>query len=296
MWVFLISLVFIKAGELIKFTIEGGIFFLTKVFPSLFIFLILTNIFMNLGGFSVFLHNSKNNFTYIQVFLLSLLCGYPLGSKLSTEAFLNGELSYDEYESLCSITSNPNPIFLYSTIGIGFYQNKTIGMLFLISSLISSFIMLLLFYKKPSLSHINKNINIIENTFNSLLSIGFTIIIFYIIINIINESKIIDNIFYYISNIFNKDLSLIRYFMLGILEMSNGSYILSKYPYFTEMKLTITCFLVTFGGISILSQSFNFIGDTLKDGKKFIKRKILQGVICSIIFSIIYFIFNSFMA
>jgi len=285
---FLIFLVFIKAEDLIKYTIEGGIFFLTKIFPSLFIFLIFTNIFMNLGGFSVFVKNPKKDFTYFQIFLLSLLCGYPLGSKFSTEAYKNGQISYIEYESLCSITSNPNPIFLYSTVGMGFYGDKNIGLLFLISSLISSMLMLLLFYRKtPSLnsnSNTNfKKVNIFENTFNSLLSIGFTIIIFYITMRILNESKIIDSLFNSLSNILNKDLNGIRYFLLGILEMSNGSYLISKSSIPIGLKLVMTCFLITFGGISILIQSFNFIGDIFKNKNLLIMRKIIQGLITSIV-------------
>ncbi len=296
MLLFLIFLVFIKAGDLIKYTIEGGVFFLTKIFPSLFLFLILTNIFMNLGGFTVFIKNPNKNFTYFQIFLLSLLCGYPLGSKFSTEAYKNGEISYEEYESLCSISSNPNPIFLYSTVGIGFYKDKNIGLLLLISSLISSLIMLFLFYKKTSnlnLQPVNtkRNINIFENTFNSLLSIGFTIIIFYIAINILNNSKIIDSLFVFLSGIFNKDLSLFRYFLLGILEMSNGSYIISKSIIPIEFKLIITCFLITFGGISILVQSFNFIGNVLENKNTLIIRKIIQGVISSFVFIILLYFY-----
>lgn len=294
---FLMFLVFIKAEDLVKYTIEGGTFFLTKIFPSLFIFLILTNIFLNLGGFSAFVKDPKRNFTYFQIFLLSLLCGYPLGSKFSTEAYKKGEISYEEYESLCSVSSNPNPIFLYSTVGMGFYGDKIVGLLFLASSLISSALMLLLFYKKTpsakSTSPINpQKTNIFENTFSSLLSIGFTIIIFYIIISILNESKVIDAVFDSLSYILNKDLNGIRYFLLGVLEMSNGSYIISKSLLPIELRLVITCFLITFGGISILVQSFNFIGDVLKNKHKLIMRKIIQGLIASLIFIILSTIYS----
>jgi len=283
----------------VKYTFEGLQFFLFKIFPSLFIFLILTNIFMNLGGFSAFFKNSNKNFTYFQVFLLSLLCGYPLGSKFSTEAYNNGEISYEEYESLCSVSSNPNPIFLYSTVGISFYGDKNIGILILISSLISSFIMLILFYKKTpkltsKLSQDKSSINIFQNTFNSLLAIGFTIIIFYILINTLNNSKMINFIFNFLASVFQRDFSILRYFILGILEMSNGSYLVSSSGLSLNLKLTITCFLISFGGISILVQSFSFIGDVLKDKKRLIRRKIIQGMITSLVFIIVSFIYLRF--
>ena len=104
---------------------NGMKLWLDTLLPTLLPFMILTNILIHTEGitkivhpispfFKVFFDLSPNG-TY--VFILGLLCGYPMGAKLAADLYYAGKISRQEAEYLLTFCNNPSPAFLITYVG-----------------------------------------------------------------------------------------------------------------------------------------------------------------------------------
>ena len=126
---------------------------ITVIIPSLFPFLVLTEILNNTDLFT-FIGNkaektgkllfnvSGNAFSII---IISYICGFPATSKITSDFYRNGKISYSDALRLSAFTNNPGPLFMIGTIGVGFLGSARTGAeLYLIqitASLITGLIM-----------------------------------------------------------------------------------------------------------------------------------------------------------
>lgn len=76
-----------------------------------------------------------------EIILLSLIGGYPVGAKLTSEALEKGSISASDAKRLCFFCINPGPAFTMTTLGIYCYGNAEIGIIIYISLCISSLIL-----------------------------------------------------------------------------------------------------------------------------------------------------------
>lgn len=70
--------------------------------------------------------------------------------------------------------------------------------------------------------------------------------------------------------------------------MTNGCSLISKLDIDSIYKIIIISFLLGFSGLSIISQTFSVTYKTNISAKKYIKRKLIQGIICSILSFLLY--------
>ncbi|MPN59459.1 hypothetical protein SDC9_207180 [bioreactor metagenome] len=70
--------------------------------------------------------------------------------------------------------------------------------------------------------------------------------------------------------------------------MTNGSNLLSSLEFSNMYKLIIISFLITFSGLSIISQTYSITYKYDFSLIKYIKRKLIQGIISSLITFILY--------
>ena len=115
------------------------------VIPSLFIFMILSNIIIN----SKLKHYITRPFKFVSkyvfrisqssmaIVLLSLVGGYPVGAKLINNAIDNNTLTTKEASNLLCYSVNCGPAFLISGVGIALFSSVQVGLLMYLSQVIS---------------------------------------------------------------------------------------------------------------------------------------------------------------
>lgn len=254
-----IILIFKNYEIVLKSTLDATTIWLNRVFPYLFIMIIIQDLLINLN-FSSFFKN-----TAIYIFIMSLLSGTPSGtyiiSKLKEQNIIT-----KEYANTCLIfTFFANPLFLYSILNSIFLSKLTTIRLMLILYLTN---LILYFIYKKDLPSNGKSINTNEINLSSSIktSINTTItvlgvITFYLILSniIITEFNII-----YPFNIFFK----------GFLEMTQG--LASLINSSIKFKEVIAMIFISFGGFSIHTQVSCILNEANLSYKYFFKGRIIQ--------------------
>ncbi|MBE6918421.1 MAG: sporulation protein [Ruminococcaceae bacterium] len=123
-----------------------------SVVPSLFPFLVLSSLFLSLGGADLLSPRLQQTAgwvlgcsgTGVSVFFLSLLGGYPTGPRLIGQLCRAGRLSPQEAEHLLLFCNNAGPAFILGLVGLGRFGSLRIGIyLYLIHAAAAAVIALL---------------------------------------------------------------------------------------------------------------------------------------------------------
>ncbi|MEG0692892.1 MAG: hypothetical protein RR444_07400 [Oscillospiraceae bacterium] len=115
------------------------------VIPSLFIFMILSNMIINSKLKHIISHPfkilAKHVFHISQnsmaIVLLSLVGGYPVGAKLINNAVSQNSLSREEASNLLCYSVNCGPAFLISGIGVTIFSSFQVGLFMYLSQIIA---------------------------------------------------------------------------------------------------------------------------------------------------------------
>lgn len=300
-----------QPGTCISGTLIGAKLFSTKVFPSIFPFLIICNILMSYDGVEIYAKYvgsllckplrlpSQCSF----VIIVSLLCGYPLGSKYASEIFDKNLISYKTYKRLLNIASNASPLFIIGSIGTSMLNSSYLGYLLFLSNTISCILMSFILppfkekkmdnYKLSSYPLINKNFgsvikSSIDSSITNSLSIGGFVILFSVIISIVRNSSLLNFLINIVSTLTKINKTIIKGLLFGIIEITNGCSIISQSNIDMLIKVSIISFLIGFSGISIIFQVNSFIYKYNVPIKTYTINKTIQGILCSIV-SIILF-------
>lgn len=240
--------------------------------------------------------------------LMGIISGYPTGAKIVTDLRENGILTKEEAERLLAFTNNSGPLFILGTVGITMFANSTIGILLLITHILSSLTVGIIFrfWKTKSKSSLIKNNYSKANNQNvcfsnlgeilgksifasikTIVMIGGFIVLFSVILSILEKSNIlniISIIFLPLFKIFNiSDINFVTSFFTGILELTNGvmgiATITSKN---ISINIILTSFLLGFGGLSILLQVYSIISKANISIKPYIIGKVLHGILAAL--------------
>lgn len=262
----LIILVFKNYQSVLSSTIDGVNIWLYKVFPYLFIMIIIQDLLINLNFANFF----KRTSTYI--FFMSIISGSPSNAYIISKLVKEEKIT-KEYGNTCLIfTFFTNPLFLYSILNIIFNSlYMTIKIMIIIY--ISNF-MIYFYYKKdlPVANMYGKSSNInlpssIKSSINTNLMVLGSIVFYFIISNILINTFNIG----YPCNIF----------LRGLLEMTQG---LNDVIYLnSDIKVIATVIFITFGGFSIHTQVKCILDEYGLDYKYFFKGRILQLIIAIIL-------------
>ena len=238
-------------------------------------------------------------------FILGLISGYPVGAKIACNLRENDICSKEECERLLSFTNNSGPLFIVGTVGISMFGNSTIGTLLLITHILASITvgMIFRFWKNNKRSCVNKiednkykNVTIsnlgdvlgksITSSISTILMIGGFIVVFSTIISILKSSGILYAIITILTPFFkiikiNPDI--ISGFIIGLLEITNGISVISNIHIKNiSVNIAFSSFLLGCGGISILFQILSITSKTDLSIKPYIYGKLLHGVISAL--------------
>lgn len=254
--------------------------------PTLFPFFIISDILINYNFTSYIpsffrkickylFHISDNMIT---ILFLSMISGFPSNARNTRILYDNNEISLNEANHILVFSHFSNPLFILTTIGIFFFNNRSIGWIILISHYLSNFILAIFIrnyfcYKKDYYSKKNYKRNNFGNVFINAVkrSIDTILLICGIVSIFMLLSSIVNNILNL--NIYNSML------IKGIFEITIGIEALSKLSISLIYKAVIASCFLAFGGLSVHIQVLSQIIDTDISYKYFFVGRIFQFII-----------------
>ena len=304
----------ISPNECISSALQGAKLFANSILPSLFPFMVICNMLIAFDGIKIYskiigpilckpLRLSKcSSFAIVA----SFLCGYPLGAKYSADLYKKKYISKDEFSRLLNIASNAGPLFIIGAIGSSMLNNPYFGYIILISNYLSAIIIGFLTIKKGSI--INSDLEIalddekdkknigeilkdsISDAVLGVLTIGGYVIFFSLLISVIKNNPLSKSLLSSTS----QNSEIFTGFILGSLDLSNGSSIVATGNLNLIIKLCLLSFICSFGSISVVAQVNSFIYKYKISMAKYTLYKFLQGIISIIICYILcFFTLNS---
>jgi len=241
------------------------------------------------------------------IFVMSILSGYPVGAKLTSDIYEMKIINKSEAFRITSYTSTSGPLFIIGTVGIGLFGNKIIGIIILVSHILGAMINGLIYRNlgkkeetKPissyEISKIFSNKNILEdcmfNSIKSILIIGGYVAIFFVLINILNYYKAFSPFTYILSILFpNINLGVSGAFINGIIEVTRGCLDLSLATTNFKILTIISTFLISFGGFSVHFQAYTFLKKIGISFKLYLLEKLSHAVISTALAFITLLIF-----
>lgn len=273
----------------INSTLSASYLFITKVFVSIFPFIILSDILFYFN-YDLFLKKIFGNIisklfnvsksTSI-IYVLSILTSHPTNSIYIKEMLDRKEIDENDINKILLTTYFPSIAFVIGTIGIGIYHSIKIGIFLYLTILIKN-ILIGIFLRGKNLCKevpsIKKNKITLQETISKSIIKGINtsyiilgnIIIFTIIVNLLNNYL----------NINSTLLSLIS----GMLEMTNGIFMISNLNINLSQKILLTSFILNFSGLSIIFQTTSILNKYKINIKKILIIKLIFSIILLLIF------------
>ena len=257
------------------------------VIPSLFPFMVCSNLIISLGGGEILGKLLKNimmplfriNGAGSIALIMGLLSGYPCGGAVACSLYQSGVISKNDAHRLLSFVNNSGPLFIIGAVGIGIYQNTKIGVLLYISHVLSAltvgFLGRLFSSSKSNSSPILQSSKIsvssvIPESVKSIMNLSGYIVFFAVIYRLCEKCGI--------TLFFEKSLcslkmptDIAKLLPRGIIEMTTA---------LKNTRATNLCAvsaIIALGGISILFQTMSLTKSASLSIKPYIIGKIFQG-------------------
>lgn len=305
--VFLMVLFIVKPSIYITSAKDGLILFATAVLPALFPFFFFTTFLTKLGAakyiarlggkpFRV-LYNAPPISSYI--FLMSILSGYPIGARLISDFYKNSMLTTSQAQKCASFCSTSNPVFILGTVGAIICKDVKIGIVVFVAHIMSALFNGLIYRgRKNKEDESSFNVLLLDNcdnilsesiysATNSILAVGGFICIFSIFLDALNNV----GVFSFFANIFSAYIppEVTTAFISGTVEMTKGCLLTSKLMVSSQLKASICCAIISFGGMGILAQCITFLSRCKIKVSTIIFQKTTQSAIAFMICYLISF-------
>lgn len=245
---------------------SGLLLWFQIVLPTLLPFLILTNLLIQTNSICYITHLIGPIFQ--RLFCLSsygsfaaltgLLCGYPIGAKVTGELLKTKKISIQEGKYLLSFCNNTSPAFISSFIVLQNFRDKTLLLPTLFILYASPFLCSIAFRKIYKITNTNifpQSIQSEKNMFNfgivdicimdgfeTITKIGGYIILFSILFNFLKTSPF--------------------HLLLPWLEVTNGISEITKTVSSFQYQFIYTLSLTSFGGLCSVAQTSSMLNNT----------------------------------
>lgn len=290
----------IYSDKYISFCYDGIKLFAVTVLPSLLPFFFLTQLLTKTGVLNKLSYNVgfitrpliRCNGLSFYAFLMSILSGYPIGSRIIYDLHSNGLISDGEAKRTSLLASTSGPLFIIGAVGIGMFNNKLIGFTIYFSHVISAILTAIIFrfygnepyYNKMNLN-LQKTSNILyESIYNSVISVlivGGFVSIFYVFSQILSDFKILYPLQKLIELVllpFTKNKEVSSSVAIGIIECTRGCKMLSSIGV-NPLTASLSSLIISFGGVSIIMQSLIYLISCKVKPLFFIGGKIIQSLL-----------------
>ncbi len=274
------------SDEISEYVKSGLTLCFTNIIGSVFPFMIITDFFYSYVSTldfkiigKVFERIFKINGAAFFAFLCGIICGFPIGVKVSKDLYVNQRISKEEYERLIGFANNTSPAFVISGVGAGMRRSVLDGVILYFSMVFAAIIsgIILSMGKKATHNH-NKNkaqnisldfsLSIKKATENTLTVCSYVVIfsVFSGVIGLIVKSNILYSL------------------IISFLEVGNSSlYLANSSALEYNKSLILTSFGISFSGLSVFLQSKSIIDNPQISLIPYFKTKLLQGIISAVI-------------
>ncbi len=261
---------------------EGFSLFINNVAPSLLPFFIFTRLLTALG-WSQLISQPFTKLVYHTyhcppvagyVAIMSLMSGYPIGAKLTSDLYLQGIITEKDAKKITTFASTSGPIFVIGAVGAMIFNDAKFGYILYFSHALGAIINGIFYRgKKTELSvallpSLQKSQNILSETLtNSIISlalVGAYIALFSMIIDIIFDLKLVAILSYplqFLLTLCHQPPQLAEGFIVGLFEITKGLKMLSQSGITPSCVLPYASALLSFGGVCIALQSMTFLKD-----------------------------------
>lgn len=293
--------------------IEGLKLWALTVLPSLLPFFFLTTLLTQTGTLvslskkitpiTKFLFNQKGISAY--AFIMSILSGYPVGSRIICDLYSKNVISKDEAERMSVLATTSGPLFIIGAVGIGMFNDKIIGFIIYLAHILSAILVGIIFRSHGKTSEQNNNFfideadnnllyNCVYSSVISSLIVGGFVSVFYVFAEILSDFNILFPIAYLAQTpleVLGGDISTAKAYVIGFIECTKGCKDLSQICV-SPLTISLSASLISFGGISIILQSLTFLKKAKVSAKFFMKGKLLQTIFTLILvyFSLLIFL------
>lgn len=275
---------------------DGMKLWLNTLLPTLLPFLILTGFLIHTDGIEKILSPFSKIWKTIlglspagaYIFLLGMLCGYPMGAKLTSEMFACGKISQREGEYLLTFTNQPSPAFLTTYLAhVCLEQRIPAKEIFLIIFTADAVCMVFFRFVIFRNQTVIKTDKIFSKKETSTISSPGSIID----VSIMNGFETITRLGGYIL-LFSLISACVRHYwkwspavcslVLGTLEITTGIHQIAQSGIPFEIQYPISMVFTAFGGFCILAQTKS-VTDKRLSFLPYISAKCLNGAITGIL-------------
>lgn len=282
----LLTYMFLHPQKTLLASRQGLLLWFHTLLPTLLPFMILSNLVIRLGTAEKLLSPLAPLFRLLfglspasaYVYLLGMLCGYPMGAKLTADLYREKRIPYSEALYLLTFSNNPSPVFLSSYVLLQClhmpqYTMASFGILYA-SNYITSLVFRFRYRAAPfgqdgkrkeipPLPSAGKLLDIsIMNAFETVTRLGGLIILFSVLSAVLNQYLAWGNA---------------TPCLLGILEISTGlpAIAASALPNGTRYILSMGC--TSLGGLCVLAQTNTVIRDSRLPLRPYLEGKLLNA-------------------
>lgn len=259
-----------------------------NVLPSILPFMILTKMLSDLGPMEKFcslfskpiqkFYGTSPLASY--TFFMSVLSGYPVGSKMIADLYESGKISKTDAFRMSSFCSNSGPMFIVGSVGVMMLLSVSAGYIILVSHILSALLNGFI-YRNIKCTEENKQErilnkkefnfgDIIYSSTSAILNVGAIIVLFFLIIECFSP----------ILNLFSPTIAS---FLKGLIEITKGCLDVSKLIINQNLKTIICSFLISFGGFSTIFQSIALLKKVKMKVSLFTLQKFTHAILSAII-------------
>ncbi len=302
---FVIIFIAINPAIYTKSAYNGLVLWATIVLPSLLPFFFFTKILSYMPQVYTLtkplkkpigkLYNCPPPASYIC--LMSIISGYPVGAKLTSEFYKNNLISSAQAHRIISFCSTSGPLFIIGSVGVSLFCSKTCGFVIFASHIIASLLNGLIYRKYkltdnndllPTITTSNNILNdSMYNTIVSTMLVGGFISISFVMIDMLNNIGLLTPINYVLSPITSTFGITSSAVTNGLLEVTRGCVDLSTQNINPYLLSIVSCGLISFGGISVHLQSLVFLQECKIKYRYFLLTKsthaILSIAVCALL-------------
>lgn len=265
---------------------DGAMLWWSRVVPTLLPYLVAVGMLMRLPQRP---HKRKKTWLHPMAgsaFLLGSVGGYPVGARLLGNAVEQGRLDRGQAQRFCVFSNLMSPAFVVSMTAVGLYGNSAVALplcLSLYLPVLGAFLWLGRGSAEPSVPTVRQIpvasalTDAIFDAVQSLLRIGGCIILCAGLCSLVGAV----GVFSVLARVTGLQVCYIEAIVSGLLEMTCGLQAVSRLQLPLKTALSISAFLLQFGGISVLLQTLCFL--PLQKPWRYLGWKALLGVLSALL-------------
>ena len=307
MSLFALALVIRNSDVAIKYMGEGLRLCARTVIPSLFPFMVISDLVVKSGAVSII--GKRFNRPIKALFgiggdggcavLLGFLCGFPVGARAAVSMYERGKLSRSELERILTFSNVPSSAFIINAVGISLFGSRSVGValyvFILLSALITGLLQNLIFKAKakkgkkydeyiqntfPKENHTSISISeltsSISDSATGMLKVCAFVVFFNAFVGILGSAC--------------ESLALPEYAraaLFGVFELTGGISAAAALPS-AHSAATLAALVSGWSGLSVHFQIMSLCPEGEISFKPYFAAKLFQGILCAALMSLYF--------